>query len=181
MRGKLVVPTIVGAAVACWAVAQDKPATRTEDRPMSRVIHLKATLRCKPEAAYAYFADDKRVTMWLTTAAEVEPKVGGKYELFWEPARREQNSTAGCRVTAVEPNRLLAFEWKSPKQFAAFANAADPLTHVVVVFIPEGEQTVVHLTHSGWRSAAEWEEARVWQEGSWRRALEALEKQAAGR
>lgn len=144
---------------------------------MNKVIHLKATLACEPKEAFAYFTDPKKLVAWLTEAAEVEATVGGRYELFWEPDQREQNSTLGCRVTAIEPNEVLAFEWKSPKQFAAFANAADPLTHVVVAFVPAGEKTVVHLTHSGWRSSAEWEEARAWQERAWRGALDALEKQ----
>jgi hypothetical protein len=36
----------------------------------------------------------------------VEAKAGGKYELFWEPAKREQNSTLAYRVTAAEPSQL---------------------------------------------------------------------------
>jgi uncharacterized protein YndB with AHSA1/START domain len=167
--------------LACWSLASDKPAAKTESRAMEKVIHVKLTLACKPEEAFAHFTDPKKLAMWLTEAAEVESKVGGKYELFWEPANRGQNSTLGCRVTAVEPNELLAFEWKSPKQFAAFANTADPLTHVVVCFVPAGGKTVVHLTHSGWRSTAEWEEARTWQERAWRGALDALEKQVSKR
>lgn len=143
---------------------------------MNKVIHLEATLRCKPDTAYAHFVDPAFLTTWLTKAAEVEAKVGGKYELFWEPDQRQQNSTLGCRVTAVEPNQLLAFEWKSPKQFADFANAADPLTQVVVVFVPAGELTVVHLVHSGWRSTPQWEQARAWQEQAWRGAIAGLEK-----
>lgn len=142
---------------------------------MSRVIHLTATLRCPPAEAFAHFVSPDRMTAWLTEQAEVEPVVGGKYELFWEPDHPERNSTAGCRVTAVTPAQLLAFDWKSPVQFAGFANAADPLTHVVVAFVPVGGATVVHLTHTGWRSTAEWEEARVWQERAWRMAFAALE------
>ena len=144
---------------------------------MDRVIHLRTTLQCKPDEAFALFTDGKRLATWLTEVAEVEPKVGGRYELFWEPTDRENNSTIGCRVTAVEAGQLVAFEWKSPKQFKAFANVADPLTHVTVAFIPNGNLTEVHLVHSGWRSAAEWEEALAWQERAWRKALEGLAKQ----
>ena len=97
---------------------------------------------------------------WLTELANVEPMVGGKYELFWDPKDKENNSTIGCRVTAIEPDRFISFEWRSPKQFKQFANNADPLTHVVVFFIPDGDATDVHVVHSGWRSSPEWEEAR---------------------
>jgi len=113
---------------------------------------------------------------WLTEAAEVEPHAGGKYGLFWQPENRENNSTIGCRVTAFTPGQLIAFQWRSPLQFKSFANSADPLTHVAATFVPEGSGTRIHLIHSGWRSSAEWEEARSWQEKSWIRAFDRLEK-----
>ena len=143
----------------------------------TQVIYLKATLTCKAEEAFAYLTDNKRLQGWLTTIADVEPKVGGKYELFWDPTDRENNSTIGCRVTALAPGRLIAFDWKSPKQFKEFANTADPLTHVVVTFIPHGSRTEVNVVHSGWRSTPEWKEAQAWQENAWRGALAGLEKQ----
>lgn len=120
------------------------------------------------------FTRNSLLATWLTTIAEVEPRVGGKYELFWDPSDRENNSTIGCKVTAVEPDRFISFEWRSPKQFKHFANSADPLTHVVVFFIPEGDSTIVHLVHSGWRSSPEWEQARQWQEKAWAGAFEEL-------
>jgi uncharacterized protein YndB with AHSA1/START domain len=121
---------------------------------------------------------------WLAPVAEVSPRVGGKYELFWEPADRENNSTIGCRITALEPDRFLSFEWKGPKQFKQFMNAADPLTHVVIFFVPGGEDagqwTDVHLIHSGWRSTHEWEAARQWFEVSWHGAFAELSSQVNG-
>ncbi len=94
--------------------------------------------------------------------------------ISWEPARREDNSTIGCRVTAAAPGQLLAFTWRGPVPFKPFTNAADPLTHVVVSFAAEGDGTRVHLVHSGWRDDADWERARAWQDVAWSRALEAL-------
>lgn len=96
--------------------------------------------------------------------------------MFWEPEDRENNSTLGCRLTAIEPGKFLAFEWRSPKQYKNFANNADLLTHAVVFFMPEREGTVIYLIHSGWRNSAEWEEARQWQERAWGLALKELEK-----
>ncbi|HWP02874.1 MAG TPA: SRPBCC domain-containing protein [Gemmatimonadaceae bacterium] len=139
-----------------------------------RVIHVTVLLRVGPALAFQYFTKPDLLTTWLTAEADVEPKVGGKYELFWEPSDRENNSTIGCRVTAIHRDQFVAFQWRSPKQFKTFANGADPLTHVVVVFVPEEGGTRVHLLHSGWRSNPEWEEARVWQEQAWQRAFDKL-------
>lgn len=144
-----------------------------------RVIHATALVSVRPARAFEYFTKVDLLTAWLTTAAEVEPKVGGKYELFWQPDDRENNSTIGCRITAMAADQFLAFQWRSPKQFKAFANGADPLTHVVVVFVPEGAKTRIHLVHTGWRSTADWEEARIWQERAWSGAITELERIAA--
>jgi uncharacterized protein YndB with AHSA1/START domain len=147
----------------------------------AQVIYLHACMRCEAEEAFSYFTDNGRLQEWLTEVADVEPMIGGKYELFWEPTERESNSTIGCRITGLTPGRLIAFEWKSPKQFERFANTADPLTHVVITFFANGDRTEVNLVHSGWRSTPEWKEAQAWQENAWRSAFERLEEKAGKR
>jgi uncharacterized protein YndB with AHSA1/START domain len=151
---------------------------------MNRIIHHSVLLRCDTYQAFEMFTANELLQSWLTTLAEVEPLVGGKYELFWDPVNKESNSTIGCKVTAIEPGKFLSFEWKGPEQFQHFMNNADPLTHVVVLFVPcvEGSTpcTEVHLIHSGWGSSADWEEARQWFEGAWSNAFAELRKQVNG-
>jgi uncharacterized protein YndB with AHSA1/START domain len=151
-----------------------------EKRSVNKIIHVSTVLNCTPQKAFAFFTGNTLLQSWLTAVAEVEPKVGGKYELFWQPSDRENNSTIGCKVTAVEQNEFISFEWRSPKQFKHFANSADPLTHGVVFFIPKEDSTEVHLIHSGWRSSPEWEEARQWQLNAWNGAFEQLRKKVNG-
>lgn len=139
-----------------------------------RVIHVEVLVSAWPARVFEYFTNSELLQSWLAPVAEVEPSVGGRYELFWEPSDRENDSTIGCRITALKQDQLLAFQWRSPKQFKAFANGADPLTHVVVTLVPEGSGTRVHLVHSGWRSSPEWEDARIWQERAWTAALREL-------
>ena len=145
---------------------------------VDKVIHVSALVAAPPAKSFAYFTSPTLLKQWLTAAADVEGRVGGKYELFWQPDDRENNSTIGCRVTAFAPGQLVAFQWRSPKQFKSFANTAEPLTHVVVTFFAEGSGTRVHLIHSGWRSSPEWEEARAWQEKAWTGAFEELKRVA---
>jgi uncharacterized protein YndB with AHSA1/START domain len=147
---------------------------------MDKIIHLSLKLRCDSHHAFELFTDNQLLESWLVDVAEVELIISGKYELFWEPDDRENNSTIGCKITALETDQLIAFEWRSPKQYKHFANNADPLTHVVVSFYPEGEWTTVHLVHSGWRGTPEWEEARQWQEQAWGIAFNTLEKKVNG-
>lgn len=145
------------------------------------VIHVSALVSVPPAMAFRYFTDNDLLESWLTASADVEPKAGGKYELFWQPDDRENNSTIGCQVTVVAPGQFIAFQWRSPKQFKPFVNTADPLTHVVAMFVSDGSGTMVHLIHSGWRSSAEWEEARIWQEQAWTVAFKELRRVAASR
>ncbi|HVG34499.1 MAG TPA: SRPBCC domain-containing protein [Pyrinomonadaceae bacterium] len=152
-------------------------------READKVIHTTARLRCDAHYAFELFTVGQLLQTWLAPVAEVEPHVGGKYWLFWEPSLRENNSTLGCRITALQPDQFLSFEWKGPTEFKGFMNDADPLTHVVVCFIPAAggrALTDVHLIHSGWRSTPDWEAARQWFEVSWRNAFAELEKQVNG-
>lgn len=141
------------------------------------VVTASAFLPVPPAEAFEHFTSAPLLEAWLSAAAYVEAAVGGKYELFWDPADRESNSTIGCRITAMAPGQFIAFQWRSPKQFI-FANAVDPLTHVVVLFVPEEAGTRVHLVHSGWRSSREWEDARVWQDRAWTGAFRQFEQLA---
>jgi len=143
---------------------------------MNRIVYESVKLCCKPAFAFTHFTKNELLVNWLCLRADVTPSEGGTYELFWDLQTRTENSTIGCKITAICKDELLAFEWKSPSQFKSFANLADPLTHVVVSLIPAGNGTRVHLVHSGWRSSKEWEEARRWQQRAWSCALSRLKK-----
>lgn len=162
------------------AGAQAVPEPRGTVTPVTdRIVTTSAFLPVPPDEAFEFFTDDGRLRSWLAADADVEARVGGRYELFWDPADRDNDSTIGCRVTAIAPPQFLAFQWRSPRQYKELANAADPLTHVVVLFVPERAGTRVHLVHSGWRSDPQWEEARRWQERAWTGAFQQLERVSA--
>ncbi|MCK5593045.1 SRPBCC domain-containing protein [Candidatus Bathyarchaeota archaeon] len=142
---------------------------------MDTIIYHSIVLRCSPLEAFEFFTGNKHLEKWLTKVADVEPKVSGKYELFWNPEDRENDSTIGCKILAVAEGRFLSFEWKGPRQFKHFMNDAKPLTNVVVMFIPTSEGTEVYLLHTGWRDTAEWEEARQWFDKAWTTSLSELQ------
>ncbi len=153
---------------------------------MNKILYHSVRLHCEVERAFRMFTVNENLQSWLTVIADVKPVVGGTFELFWNPEDRENDSTIGCKITAIEPGKLLSFEWKGPKKYKHFMNNADPLTHVVVSFIPCKEKntqppcTEIHLIHSGWGSSAEWEEARLWFENAWNDAFENLNKLVNG-
>jgi uncharacterized protein YndB with AHSA1/START domain len=136
---------------------------------------------------FEFFTSSELVAAWLVRPyspsgrAEIDAKVGGKYELFWDPENPQKDSTIGCRITALESGKFLSFEWKGPSQYSHFMNNADPLTHVTVFFIPTDPATTeVHLIHTGWRSSPEWQEAQKYFETAWSSAFEKLRKMVNG-
>jgi uncharacterized protein YndB with AHSA1/START domain len=147
---------------------------------MNKTLHLSTQITCDTNEAFRMFTVNEMLESWLTVAADVEAKLGGKYELFWDPDNKENNSTIGCRITAIEKDKFIAFEWKGPTQFKDFMNNIVPLTHVVVFFIPYRESneqgTEIHLIHSGWGESSEWEEARIWFDKAWQAAFDRLQK-----
>lgn len=146
---------------------------------MGKVISLSAELKCGAQRAFEMFTVDELLASWLCDKADVDSREGGKFELFWNPPP-ENVGTVGCKVTGIQRNKFVSFDWKGPTMFDGFMNKADPLTHVVVFFVPDGgtgaSHTFVHLIHSGWGRSSEWEEARQWFEEAWDGALSKLEK-----
>ncbi len=142
---------------------------------MDKVVYCTISLRCSAHKAFEFFTVNKYLEKWLTEVADVEPKIGGKYELFWNPNDMENDSTTDCKILAIASSTFICFEWKGPKQFKHFMNNIRPLTNVVVFFIPNTEGTDVHLLHTGWRDTAKWEEARQWFDKAWSTAFARLQ------
>lgn len=148
---------------------------------MNRILNYSMAVNAKAHAVFEMLIQNRKLESWLTVEADVEPRVGGKFELFWNPEERDYDSTIGCRITAIERDKFLAFEWKGPKQFSEFMNDTDPLTHVVIFLIPVDEnKTELHLIHSGWRGTQEWDKARRWFENLWGPCLQQLKKIVEG-
>lgn len=156
-----------------------QPSRTAVDSVDDRVLVKSASVPVSPTACFRLFVEPAGLESWLCEKAKVEGRVAGPYELFWEPADPENDSTIGCRITAYVQDRLLAFQWRSPRQFKSFANAADPLTHVVVSFHGDASSTSITLVHSGWRAAPEWQQAADWQSAAWDFAFQALQARAA--
>ncbi len=148
---------------------------------MENIIQITVNIECDVKQAFRMFTVNELLENWLTEKAEIEPEVGGKYELFWEPDNREINSTIGCKITGIEQDNFVSFEWKGPVEFQSFMNSADPLTHVIVFFSPNSNdpnKTTIHLFHTGWRKDREWQQARNYFEKAWSQTLQELKNKS---
>ncbi len=81
---------------------------------MGNVPRQSVRLECTAHQAFEMFTHNDLLVDWFSPLADVEPWVSGKYELFWNPDDKQNDSTIGCKVTAIAQDKLLAFEWKGP-------------------------------------------------------------------
>jgi uncharacterized protein YndB with AHSA1/START domain len=151
-----------------------------KEEGMERVQVHTVALACDPHRAYEMFTRNEHLAKWLAAETNVEAKLGGKYELFWNPPERETDSNIDCRITVFVPDTVLGFEWKGPLEHHDVMNNVDPLTHVSVFFLPVQKDgapwTQVHLVHSGWRSASEWDAPWEFFQNAWSMVFARLEQ-----
>lgn len=119
------------------------------------------------------WTEPDRITEWFAPAAVIEPKIGGKFELYFNPENRDSMSTKGCTILHIDKPKSLVFEWKGPDPFADIINRGE-LTFVEVSFEPGEEGTIVTLTHKGWKASPDWNRAREWHAAAWTDMLASL-------
>lgn len=142
---------------------------------VAETIVLEKTVSVSVEAAWKKWTEVNELKSWLANDANIELRVGGRYELFWEPEHPERNSTIGCNILKLEPLREIAFEWKGPVHFADIMNTTPLPTWVRVSLQRVGEtQTTIRLEHFGWQTSPHWDEAKKWQKNAWLQAFSQL-------
>lgn len=143
----------------------------------SNDIVVDLPLNLSVEQAWNAWTQAGKLEQWLTVKAHIEAHVGGPYELFWQPETPNDNSTIGCKITALVPKKLIAFEWKGPVPFADLMNVQPVPTWVLVSFeAVSPTHSIAHFRHTGWQTGERWEAARQWQTNAWIGAFEALKK-----
>ncbi len=123
------------------------------------------------------WTNEDELVRWLALKAHVRIEKGGPYELFWDLARPDQNSTLGCRLRELEPERKLVFDWKGPAHLADVMNTTPSPTWVVVEFEDANRNhSRLRLIHHGWQDGPSWAKARLWQQQAWMVALNRLKQ-----
>lgn len=104
---------------------------------MADPITIERLIDATPDEAFAMFTEPERLRRWHTVSAAVDLRVGGGYRFTVVPG----NVAVGT-FTEVEPGQRVMFTWDWA--------GADPLGSTVRVdFEPQGDKTLVRLTHDG--------------------------------
>ena len=109
-----------------------------------------------PEGAQKFFAPQ----------AKIELKPGGAYELYFRPEAPEgKKGSEGCVVVDIQPFRKLKYTWIAPPELP---EVRDERTQVTIELEPVGKHQVkVRLTHSGWGSGGQWDQAYDYFDKAW--------------
>lgn len=139
-----------------------------------RDIDIQLLIEARPERVFEAWLKPELLEQWLARRAVVEPRVGGSYQLFWEPEASQEpkrGKKKGARITNLVPGEELSFDWRGPLEH--FETMGDT-TAVFLRLEKRDGATLLRFTHTGWGNGPQWEDARAWQTEAWREALEGL-------
>jgi uncharacterized protein YndB with AHSA1/START domain len=90
-----------------------------------------------PDVVFPYFTDPLLMVSWIGERADLDARPGGTFALDFAGTAARGSSVA------VEPPHRVVFTWGIPGD----ATLPPGSSTVEVVFVAEGGDTVVHLTH----------------------------------
>lgn len=113
---------------------------------------------------------------WLASKANVFFSEGGAWEFFWsdDPAK---DSTLGCKILKIEPEKFLRFEWQGKSEFLdMFLPPKGRRTTIEVRFEKSGKGTLVTLVQEETREGRQWKAYDAWMSKAWEMALKVLKE-----
>lgn len=141
------------------------------EKAIEKEVVVAATL----DQAWAAWTTREGIVSFFAPDAEVEARVGGAFHIHMDPgAAPGMKGADDMRYMAIQPRRMISFDWNAPPHLA---EARGQRTFVVVRFEPVGDrQTKVTLSHLGWGSGGQWDQAYAYFDKAWPRVLDNLRK-----
>lgn len=135
-----------------------------------RAVEFVLVVDGSPEEVFDHWVNHEDVSYWFGTGANMEPRVGGLYEIhFGLRPDGEVAGPRGNRILRLEPGRALDFEWDMP-QFAKELNTQPLPTWVEVrfeSFSDEPPKTQIHFAHQGFGEGESWDRCYEFFERGW--------------
>jgi uncharacterized protein YndB with AHSA1/START domain len=103
---------------------------------------IERTLNASAERVWKAITDRDQMEKWYFKLAEFKPEPG--FEFTFEGGSKEMTYVHLCKVTKVEPGKLLQYSWRY-KDYPGNS-------FVTMELFPEGNATRLKLTHEGLES-----------------------------
>jgi uncharacterized protein YndB with AHSA1/START domain len=133
-------------------VAEREPLAAEPRGPGSGDLVHEVRIAAPPEAVFPFFTDPAQYVRWKGRTAELEPESGGLYRVDID------GNVVRGEFVEVDPPRRVVFTW---------GWEGGPLppgsTTVEVDLTPDGDGTIVRLTHRGLPEEAKSEHAAGWE------------------
>ncbi|MBK6763931.1 MAG: SRPBCC domain-containing protein [Micrococcales bacterium] len=147
-----------------------------DDTGGSDPVVIEREVAAGPAEVYRLWTTQTGIEQFLGVTAVVDARVGGPYEYqFLADAPEGLRGGEGCRILALEPDRLVAFTWNSPPGFPTRGQH----TWVVLTLTPSPGGTHVRLAQWGHGQGPEWDANREYFAAAWSRVLDALAEHCA--
>lgn len=139
-------------------------------------IELERRIAARPETVFSYFTDPERFTRWQGVDAQLDPHPGGVFAVT--VTGRSRVVARGVFVEVDPPTRLVfTWGWEPTEGQPEGMTAVPPGTSTVeVVLVPDGDDTILRLRHSGLPTDA----ARRFHTDGWDYMLDRLVVAATG-
>lgn len=154
------------ALLACVAI----PAMASE-----RMVVKEVVVEAPVAAAWSAWATREGIQSFLAPEAIIDARPDGAYAIHFNPyAPAGMKGADDMRVLAVQQNRMISFTWNAPPQFP---EARGQRTVVIVRTEPLGAtRTRVTLSHLGWGTGGQWDQAFDYFDSAWGRVLAAYQR-----
>jgi uncharacterized protein YndB with AHSA1/START domain len=106
-------------------------------------IVLERTFRAPVEKVWNALIDNEQMKKWYFNLPEFRPEVGFEFRFTGGPSPEKQYEHV-CVITEVEPGRKLQYSWRY--------EGYDGISHVTFLLTPQGDETLLRLTHEGLES-----------------------------
>lgn len=133
-------------------------------------LTIKRRFNVKPEKVFQAWADPEKLKRWLgpgevrCTSIETDVRIGGSYRFIMQQSGNPEEHNVSGVYREIVPNEKLVFTW-------AWKSTPERESLVIVTFKPDGDGTLMTLTHENFFDA----DARDRHNQGWTGALLKLE------
>ncbi len=146
------------------------------EQKLDRQIEAEVVVAASLDDVWTAWTTTEGISSFFAPDADIELKVGGKFELYFMPdAPVGQRGAEGTKVLSFLPKEMLSFEWSAPPAVPTLRDA-NMRNWVVLRFEELGPAEVkLHVTHLGWGEGEDWDACFDYFSKAWPSVLKACQ------